>query len=188
MYAKVHNKFVNKCYTLLEQMRNDIRCASCDPFNNAFVNGDEKTIIFKRSDINRIIMGCYNLDMYETTVFRDLMLAYLNYAKQLRPDLDIDHSILFEIFPKKIQGCIEWVKFTGANTHPSDVDYTKSRECLNYAYEKLNAYMRKPQDIFLSSKWKYFMNVVVKALAVSDLKEELDLLFPEILNEHLNEQ
>jgi len=46
---------------------------------------------------------------------RGVFLAYLNYAKQIKPTIDIEHTILFEIFSNNLELCADWIKFTGAN-------------------------------------------------------------------------
>lgn len=114
-YYKKYKDYKTKCFKNFEELRSRLRCAACDQNNNKNFDAQNKKAIIKRENVNQLIKKCYNFDLYETKVLRGVFLAYLNYAKQIKPTIDIEHTILFKMFSTNLELCADWIKFTGAN-------------------------------------------------------------------------
>jgi len=162
MYINDYDNYWYQCNTLLEQYRNGFRCAACDTHNNIWLDIGRKKIIIKRTNIDEIVKKCYNMDLFELKVLREVYMAFLNYAKQVKPDLPLDHTILYDIFSDRIESCAQWIKFTGAT---KKMDTTKSRECLMYGYEKLNSLLIRPNEVRFNYDLTVYFKVVVNILA-----------------------
>jgi hypothetical protein len=115
MYYEQYKSDWKTCKELVEYLRNEMRCAVCDAEASRYFSSESKSVFVQRGQINSIIKQCYDSDLYEVELLREVYLAYLNYAKQVQPSLSMNHSILFSIFSNNYKPCAEWIEMTRAN-------------------------------------------------------------------------
>jgi hypothetical protein len=115
MYYEQYKSDWKTCHDLIEYLRNEMRCAVCDAGASRYFSFESKSVFVQRGQINSIIKECYDSDLYEVELLREVYLAYLNYAKQVQPSLSMNHSILFSIFSNNYKPCAQWIEMTRAN-------------------------------------------------------------------------
>jgi hypothetical protein len=115
MYYEQYKSDWKTCHDLIENLRNEMRCAVCDAGASRYFSSESKSVFVQRGQINSIIKQCYDSDLYEVELLREVYLAYLNYAKQVQPWLSMNHSILFSIFSNNYKPCAQWIEMTRAN-------------------------------------------------------------------------
>ena len=165
---------LQKCNSTLEDIRLGIRCASCDDANNKWIDVKDKTIMINADLVNAVIKDCYNADLYEVDILREVYLAYLNYARQIRPNIELDHSILYEAFSNKLTPCSEWIDFSNAN---KTKDLNVGRECQKYALEKMSLQLNDPLQVRMNRGLYTYMKNIMRTLLHSDHMEEMITYF-----------
>jgi hypothetical protein len=151
---------MGKCGLEISKLRTQVGCAFCDPNNNHFIHKSSHEIIWKRKVVDHIIKACYNFDLLNEKIVRPVFMAYLAYARQIDPTLDIDEKILYKIdlFKSPVSKCQEWVKRTQAS---SKSDFTGSLSCLKFGFSKLRRIIKLGKYIkFCPHFVKYLKNVV----------------------------
>ena len=74
-----------KCLEKIEEIRLEMSCAVCDEKASKYFDAKRRKIMIRKDQINNVIRSCYDKDLYEVELVRDVYLAYLNYAKQVKP-------------------------------------------------------------------------------------------------------
>jgi hypothetical protein len=170
-----------QCNSSIEEIRNQLRCAACDPVNNKWIHHESKTIVISRPLVSKIVKKCYNKDIFEIQILRGVYEAFLNYALQVIPTLNVSSHILWKIFSAKVQRCAKWTVYTEADR---DTDFTKSPDCMTYSYGILKQALAKPSNVrFTHHRLDFFQNVI-GALINRAAYEQMANLIPDILKPH----
>jgi hypothetical protein len=167
-----------QCYSLLEEMRSQLRCAACDPVNNKWINDENKTIVISRPLVSKIVRKCFNKDLFEIKILRGVYEAFLNYARQVIPTLNISANIIWNIFSAKVDKCAKWTVYTQAD---EDTDFTKSPDCMTYTYGILKQALSKPSKVRFSHDRLDFFQNVIGALINKVASEQMATLIPDIV-------
>jgi hypothetical protein len=167
-----------QCYSSIEEIRNQLRCAACDPVNNKWINHENKTIVISRPLVSKIVKKCYNKDLFEIQILRGVYEAFLNYARQVIPTLNISSKIIWKIFTAKVEKCAKWTVYTQAD---QDTDFSKSPDCMTYSYGILEQALAKPSNVrFTHYRVDFFQNVI-GALINRAASEQMATLIPDIV-------
>lgn len=178
MYEGKYQKDQLKCQRKLENIRAELRCAACDVDASQWFDNKNKQVVINRTVTNKFIHACYDYDVARAQLVFGVFYAYLNYAQQINPILNISHSILFKIFSNKIQKCSEWAQFANASVNS---DMTAGRECLIYAYEKMNKLLIDSTQIRINRyMWQFFFEIV-NTLTKPAKTEEVEEIMPDIV-------
>lgn len=103
-------------------------------------------------------------------------MAFLNYARQVIPTLNVSGEIMWKLFPQKVEKCSVWAQYTQAH---DQTDFTKSPDCMKYAYSILLWVLQKPSTVkFTSYKVEYFEKVIGSLLNEAAL-EQMSTLLPD---------
>jgi hypothetical protein len=162
----------------MEEIRNQLRCAACDPVNNKWINDENKTIVISRPLVSKIVRKCYNKDLFEIQILRGVYEAFLNYAHQVIPTLNISSHIIWKIFTAKVEKCAKWTVYTEAD---QDTDFTKSPDCMTYTYGILDQALSKPSKVRFSNHRVDFFQKVIGALINRAASEQMANLIPDIV-------
>ena len=176
MYQTQYKQDYHKCHRVIEAIRNELKCASCDENASKYFNAKNKQIIMDKKQINEVIVSCYDMDLFEVELEREVLLSYQNYAKQIYPALTIDHKILFNIFSDKYKPCSEWIDMSNSL---KESDFTRGRECVKYAYEKLEIIKQDADDMRLNPSIVIFLQEIMQVLGSTHAKYRLDVIVPE---------
>jgi len=95
-YKDRYRKSFVQCYGYVERLRNRLRCASCDPKSNKWMNHKSGKIVLKREVVNKVIKKCYDADLYEHMALRGVYQAFLNYGRQIDSTLSMTNKILYK--------------------------------------------------------------------------------------------
>lgn len=181
-YWGQYQEDTEKCHTALEEIRADLRCASCDEDNNKSFDISDRTISVNGDMIRHVVKSCYNADLFEVNLLRRVYLAYFMYAREIKPTVDLDSEMLYKIFPNKLQKCSEWIMMSDANNNK---DLSQGRECQAYALEKLENLLEDPMQMKMNMSLSRFVKTILKILLNRDyLPEALTELFPESVEPH----
>lgn len=178
MYLTQYKADYARCNSVIESIRLELKCAVCDETASKYFDSKKKNVIIQRDQINQVIIACYDMDLFEVELMREIFLAYLNYAKQVAPELTINHKILFSIFSAEYKACSEWITMSRST---KDSDFTRGRECIKYAYEKLEDVKLRSTDIMLNRDTVTYFKEIFRTLASDEAKERIELLIPEII-------
>lgn len=157
MYESKIEKDSYTCKRKTENIRAEIRCAACDEGDSQWFDLPNKQVIVSKSTINKFVHACYDYHLARSHLVFGVYYAILNYATQLKPSIDLDHAVLYKIFPARIKKCSTWVTFSNAQKNS---DMTAGRECLMYAYEKMNRLLINPTLVRMGyHEWNFFFKV-----------------------------
>jgi hypothetical protein len=177
-YEKRYRSDYSLCISSIEDMRNQLRCAACDPLNNKWIDHENKKIVISRAMASKLVKKCFNKDLYERKILRGVFVAFLNYARQVDPTLSITDQIIWKLFPAKVLKCSAWATRAQAD---AKADFSKSPECMKYAYMILEYTTVKPSHVkFSVATLEYFKRVIgglINKLAL----EQLNTLLPNIV-------
>jgi hypothetical protein len=76
MYYEQYKSDWKTCHDLVEYLRNEMRCAVCDASASRYFSSASKSVFVQRRQINAIIKQCYDSDLYEVELLREVYLAY----------------------------------------------------------------------------------------------------------------
>lgn len=103
-------------------------------------------------------------------------MAFLNYARQVIPTLNVSGEIMWKLFPQTVEKCSVWAQYTQAH---DQTDFTKSPDCMKYAYSALLWALQKPSTVkFTSYTVEYFEKVIGSLLNEAAL-EQMSTLLPD---------
>ena len=177
-YEKNYRKDIGQCISLIEDIRNQLRCAACDPSNNKWINHESKKIIINRAMATKIVTTCFNNNLYESKILRPVFVAFLNYANQVMPTLNISEDIIWKIFPATVLKCSKWASYAQAN---DKTDFSKSPACMKFAFGILNGTAEKPSQVKFSVHLVEYFKKVIGGLITRDALEQMQTLLPDIV-------
>lgn len=168
-----------KCHELQENVRLQMRCAACDSTANQFFDAKNKIVNINVDQVNSLITACYDQDLFRNKLLREVYLAYLNYAKQVNPNLTLGADTLYYLFSNKIMSCSEWMKRRG-NTG-EDINFISATECLDYGYEKFTELLGNPSEVKISPALLDYFRNIVRTVANNAAFDKVDEIIPDII-------
>lgn len=177
-YEKNYRVDHAQCISLVEDIRNQLRCAACDPSNNKWINPESKKIIINRAMASKVVTKCFNNNLYEFKVLRPVFVAFLNYAHQVMPTLNISENIIWKIFPATVTKCSHWANYVQAD---DTADFSKSPDCMRYVYRILNSTAVKPSQVKFSIHLVEYFKKVIGGLINRNALEQMQTLLPDIV-------
>jgi hypothetical protein len=159
-YEEKYIKYMSKCHLEGQKLSTEVNCAFCDPENNQYIHKSNHEIIWKRKVVDKTIKACFNYDLLNEKVVRPIFMAYLAYARQVDPTMDIDEKILYKmnLFKSPVSKCQDWVTRTQAS---SNSDFTGSLSCSKFGFSKIRMTMELGKNLKFDPYFvKYLKNVV----------------------------
>lgn len=176
-YEKQYIKYMSKCHLEIQKLSTEVNCAFCDPENNQYIHKSNNEIIWKRKVVDKAIKACYNYDLLNEKIVRPVFVAYLAYARQVDPTMDIDEKILYNmtLFKSPVSKCQDWVTRTQAT---SKSDFTGSLSCLKFGFSKIRLILENGKDLKFDPYFVKYLKNVVNTQATTRIQNRLSDILP----------
>jgi len=175
MYFENYVNDYAECTSVLETLRNSLRCASCDSKNMYLINDEHKVVYLNKQSMNKVIKSCYNYALYRNTLIKDLYTAFLNYAKQVDPTVMINSNEFDSMFYNDVTGCANWLKFTRTDYSG---DLTRSRECISFGLSLIKSVIPDSKNLTFDSVYWRYVKEVSNTLATRKVRDYLQEYLP----------